>query len=93
MGTAMECTMWLWIFWRAKHDWREFLVGSSGIGRLALGTPAPLGGRTLSSLMITFVLLCLLVKSNLMGRKLDSFRFSVLVLERMYYVLNGDVLS
>ncbi|CBK20622.2 uncharacterized protein [Blastocystis hominis] len=25
LGTVCETTMWLWIFWRAKHDWREFL--------------------------------------------------------------------
>ena len=71
VGTAMECTMWLWIFWRAKHDWREFLVGSVGVVLLPLGTPAPLGGRALNSVMITFVLECLLVKEKC-GREGDG---------------------
>lgn len=25
-GTAFMTTMWLWIFYRAKQDWRHFLV-------------------------------------------------------------------
>ena len=44
----MECTMWLWIFWRAKNDWREFLVLGRSSCFWCVGTRASLGGRALT---------------------------------------------
>ncbi len=26
MAKAVGATMWFWIFWRLKHDWRDFTV-------------------------------------------------------------------
>lgn len=46
VGTAFMTTMWLWIFYRAKQDWRHFLVRGAR-ARTQRQTTAPRRGLPL----------------------------------------------
>ena len=56
--------MWLWIFWRAKHDWREFLVGRCRVEVTELGSRASLGSTSLSNVCIVMKVYGLFVALN-----------------------------